>query len=200
MVYTFIFTHLYSNRSFKITQYPNSLYFHLKEFLLKSPITINKFILAILHFKTTEPFTDFILFNMIYSAYDQVPKPVSSDYIQNLNYSPCLHCQPQVQTTIFIHRFSKITSYFKGLSAFNFDSFGQFAPQLLWQSLMVGKFEDRRRRGRLRMRWLDSITNSMDMNLSTLGDSQGQGSMVCCSPWGSRVKHDIATEQLFKVL
>ena len=200
MVYTFIFTHLYSNRSFKITQYPNSLYFHLKEFLLKSPITINKFILAILHFKITEPFTDFILFNMIYSAYDQVPKPVSSDYIQNLNYSPCLHCQPQVQTTIFIHRFSKITSYFKGLSAFNFDSFGQFAPQLLWQSLMVGKFEDRRRRGRLRMRWLDSITNSMDMNLSTLGDSQGQGSMVCCSPWGSRVKHDIATEQLFEVL
>ena len=168
MVYTFIFTHLYSNRSFKITQYPNSLYFHLKEFLLKSPITINKFILAILHFKTTEPFTDFILFNMIYSAYDQVPKPVSSDYIQNLNYSPCLHCQPQVQTTIFIHRFSKITSYFKGLSAFNFDSFGQFAPQLLWQSLMVGKFEDRRRRGRLRMRWLDSITNSVDINLNKL--------------------------------
>ena len=32
------------------------------------------------------------------------------------------------------------------------------------------------------------------------GDSKGQGSMVCCSPWGRRVKHDIATERLFKVL
>ena len=137
---------------------------------------------------------------MIYSIYDQIPKSISSDYIQNLNYFPCLHWQLQVQTTIFTHRFSKITFYFKGLSAFNFDSFSHFAPQLLRCSLMVGKFEGRRS-GWLRMRWLDSITNSMDMNLSTLGDRKGQGSMVCCSPWGCRVKHDMATEQqLFKVL
>ena len=30
----------------------------------------------------------------------------------------------------------------------------------------------------------------------TLGDSQGQGSLVCCSPCGHRVRHDLATEQL----
>ena len=29
----------------------------------------------------------------------------------------------------------------------------------------------------------------------TPGDSEGQGSLVCCSPWGCRVKHDLATEQ-----
>ena len=29
----------------------------------------------------------------------------------------------------------------------------------------------------------------------TQGDSEGQGSLVCCSPWGHRVGHDLATEQ-----
>ena len=33
------------------------------------------------------------------------------------------------------------------------------------KTLMLGKIEDRRRRGRQRMRWFDSITNSMDMGL-----------------------------------
>ena len=27
-----------------------------------------------------------------------------------------------------------------------------------------------------------------------LGDSEGQGSLVCCSPWGHRVRHDLPTE------
>ena len=51
---------------------------------------------------------------------------------------------------------------------------------------MLGKTEGGRRRGPQRMRWLDGIADSMDVNLSKLGDSEGQKSLVCCCPWGCK--------------
>ena len=52
--------------------------------------------------------------------------------------------------------------------------------------LMLGKIKGRRRRGGQRMRWLDGITDSMDMGLGGPGGGDGQGGLTCCGSWGCK--------------
>ena len=61
--------------------------------------------------------------------------------------------------------------------------------------LMLGKIEGRRRRGQQKMRWLDGITDTMDMGLGGLRELvMGQGGLVCCGSWG--YKESDMTERL----
>ena len=62
---------------------------------------------------------------------------------------------------------------------------------------MLGRTEGKRRRGQQRIRWLDVIIDSMDMNLSTPRECEGQGSLAYCSPWGCK-KSDKTEQQQYK--
>ena len=51
---------------------------------------------------------------------------------------------------------------------------------------MLGNIEGRRKRGQQRMRWLDGITDSMELREQAPRDGEGQGNLACCSPWGQK--------------
>ena len=66
--------------------------------------------------------------------------------------------------------------------------FGHLMRKLdsLEKTLMLGGIGGRRRRRRPRMRWLDDITDSMDVSLSELREMDEQGGLACCDSWGHK--------------
>ena len=79
-----------------------------------------------------------------------------------------------------------------------FQYFGQLMLRTdsLEKTLMLGKIEGKRRKERQRMRWLDSIIHSMDMNMRKLQETvEEEDSGMLQFKWSQTIRHNLSSEQ-----
>ena len=123
---------------------------------------------------------------------------VNTDPLRNLHIPTHTHYKSMEIWLLFsavkYHCIQHIHSFH---SQSTFVTFGHLMQRVnsLEKALMLRKIEGRRRRGWQRMRWLDGITDSMNMSLSKLQEIvKGQGSLEYHSSWGH--KESNTTERL----
>ena len=100
------------------------------------------------------------------------------------------------ESLVTLLAFFKKNKIYQWLSAYiklKLQYFGHLMRRVdsLEKTLMLGGIGGRRKRGRQRMRWLDGITNLIDVEFEwTPGVGDGQGGLACCDSWG-RKKSDM---------
>ena len=104
------------------------------------------------------------------------------------------------QSWIFIERTDVEAEMLQQMNKWTNEYFGHLmqTTDSLEKILMLGKIEDRRRRGRQRMRWDEMVgwhhwLNGHEFE-QALRVGDGQGELACYSPWGCRVRHYWATK------
>ena len=66
----------------------------------------------------------------------------------------------------------------------------------LEKTLILGKIECRKRKGGQRMKWMDGITDSMNMSLNNSEIREDREAWACCSLWGHKELNMRTTEQI----
>ena len=94
---------------------------------------------------------------------------------------------PWLSTTVLtVHRMPLGSDPRYGSSVMLPALFLTFPTPVTFSLFLSSRPSRKRRRGLQRMRWLDSITDSMGEFEQTPGDNEGQGSLTCCSSWGHK--------------
>ena len=134
------------------------------------------------------------LLNVFFLNFQMFKLDLEKDQIANIRW--IIEKAREFQKNIyfcFIH-------YAKAFDCVDHNKLWKILCHIMWtadsleKTLMLRKIEGKRRKGRQRIRWLYSITDSRDMNLSKLWEIEDKGARLATVHGVQRIRHDLATE------